>query len=109
MKKKVDFKNSDDFEEAVNEKIDFAAIAIKADMRESWSRRKKAVIFGLPMPTEGTDEDLVKELVTKLNLGDIQDSIKDVYRHKQPANSPSPPIVSIEFSSKVYRSHRIDT
>ena len=96
IERKTDFKG-DDFERAVKEAIEIQAIAIKADMRESFNKRKKAVIFGLPQVTSGSELDLVKELTDTLNISEIDQYITSVFRHRQAGASSSPSVVSVEF------------
>ena len=86
----------DEFEKAVKKYIEIAAIEIKADMRESFNKRKKAVIFGLPPNVSGTEIDLVKELTNTLNISEVDQYITSAFRHRQ-AGGSSPSVVTVEF------------
>ena len=69
-------------------------------MRESFNKRKKAVIFGLPPNVSGTELDLVKELTNTLNISEIDQYITDVFRHRQAWSYSSPSVVTVEFSNE---------
>ena len=55
----------------------------------------------MPLPTNGaSEEDLVKEMVTKLNIQGVSDKISDVFRHKQPPSPSATPILTVEFKDQ---------